>query len=121
MHEFTPEVEALAAEILKYSLERLKDDPPLDGPRSAEGLFNEVGNTITAKGLGGHDALAVFTNVLAKACISTDHPRNLAFICFFVINLTIWTLTCWGWWRRRRVVFTRSKCAGQEGGQQATG
>jgi glutamate/tyrosine decarboxylase-like PLP-dependent enzyme len=80
MHEFTPEVEELAAEILKYSLERLKDDPPLDGPRSAEDLFNEVGNTITAKGLGGHEALEVFTNVLAKACISTDHPRNLAFI-----------------------------------------
>ena len=80
MHEFTPAVEALAAEILKYSLERLKDDPPLDGPRSAEDLFNEVGNTITAKGLGGHEALEVFTNVLAKACISTDHPRNLAFI-----------------------------------------
>ena len=80
MHEFTPAVEELAAEILKYSLERLKDDPPLDGPRSAEDLFNEVGNTITAKGLGGHEALAVFTNVLAKACISTDHPRNLAFI-----------------------------------------
>ena len=80
MHEFTPAVEELAAEILKYSLERLKDDPPLDGPRSAEDLFNEVGNTITAKGLGGHEALEVFTNVLAKACISTDHPRNLAFI-----------------------------------------
>jgi L-2,4-diaminobutyrate decarboxylase len=80
MHEFTPAVEALAAEILKYSLERLKDDPPLDGPRSADDLFNEVGNTITAKGLGGHEALEVFTNVLAKACISTDHPRNLAFI-----------------------------------------
>jgi len=80
MHEFTSEVEALAAEVLKYSLERLKDDPPLDGPRSAEELFNEVGNTITAKGLGGHEALEVFTNVLAKACISTDHPRNLAFI-----------------------------------------
>lgn len=80
MHEFTPAVEELAAEILKYSLERLKDDPPLDGPRSAEDLFNEVGNTITAKGLGGHEALEIFTNVLAKACISTDHPRNLAFI-----------------------------------------
>ena len=80
MHEFTPAVEELAAEILKYSLERLKDDPPLDGPRSAEDLFNEVGNTITTKGLGGHEALEVFTNVLAKACISTDHPRNLAFI-----------------------------------------
>jgi len=80
IHNFTPEVEALAQEILAYSLYRLKDDPPLDGPRTAEDLFNEVGNTITAKGLGGHEALEVFTNVLAKACISTDHPRNLAFI-----------------------------------------
>ena len=80
MHEFTPEVEALAKEVLAYSLERLKSDPPLDGPRTAEDLFNEVGNTITTKGLGGQKALEVFTEVLAKACISTDHPRNLAFI-----------------------------------------
>jgi len=80
MHEFTAEVEALAQEVLIYSLDRLKNDPPLDGPRTAEDLFSEVGNTITAKGLGGHEALEVFTSVLAKACISTDHPRNLAFI-----------------------------------------
>jgi len=80
VHEFTSEVQALAAEVLAYSLERLKNDPPLDGPRTAEDLFAEVGNTITARGLGGHEALEVFTSVLAKACISTDHPRNLAFI-----------------------------------------
>ena len=80
IHKFTPEVQALADEILAYSLQRLKEDPPLDGPRTPEDLFSEVGNTITAKGLGGHEALEVFTNVLAKACISTDHPRNLAFI-----------------------------------------
>lgn len=80
IHAFNAEVESLAKEILAYSLLRLKDDPPLDGPRTTEDLFSEVGNTITAKGLGGHEALEVFTNVLAKACISTDHPRNLAFI-----------------------------------------
>ena len=80
MHEFTPEVEALADEILSYSLDRLKSDPPLDGPMSASDLFDAVGNTITAKGLGGSAALEVFTKVLARACISTDHPRNLAFI-----------------------------------------
>lgn len=80
MHEFTAGVEALAHEILAYSLDRLKNDPPLDGPRTAEDLYSEVGNTITARGLGGHEALELFTNVLAKACISTDHPRNLAFI-----------------------------------------
>jgi len=80
MHEFTPEVEALAHEVLAYSLDRLKNDPPLDGPRTSEDLFTEVGNTITARGLGGHKALELFTSVLAKACISSDHPRNLAFI-----------------------------------------
>ena len=80
MHKFTPEVEALANEILAYSLERLKSDPPLDGPRTAADLFVEVGNTITERGLGGRAALGVFTEVLAKACISTDHPRYLAYI-----------------------------------------
>ena len=80
MHEFTAEVEELANEILAYSLERLRIDPPLDGPRSAEDLYRELGNTITAKGLGGHEALDIFKRVLAKACISTDHQRNLAFI-----------------------------------------
>ena len=80
MHKFTPEIEALANEILAYSLERLKSDPPLDGPRSAADLFAEVGNTITERGLGGRAALGVFTEVLAQACISTDHPRYLAYI-----------------------------------------
>ena len=80
MHKFTFEIEELANEILAYSLERLKSDPPLDGPRTAEDLFAEVGNTITERGLGGRAALGVFTEVLAKACISTDHPRYLAYI-----------------------------------------
>jgi glutamate/tyrosine decarboxylase-like PLP-dependent enzyme len=80
MHEFTPEVEALAKEILEYSLVRLKTDPPLDGPKTAQELYELAGNTITAKGLGGHAALKLFKEVLATACISTDHPRYLAFI-----------------------------------------
>ncbi len=80
MHEFNDEVESLAHEILAYSLERLKADPPLDGPLSAEELYAKVGNTITKDGLGGHEALKVFTDVLALACISTDHPRYLSFI-----------------------------------------
>jgi len=80
MHEFTPEVEELAKEILEYSLIRLRTDPPLDGPKTAQELYELAGNTITAKGLGGHAALNLFKDVLAKACISTDHPRYLAFI-----------------------------------------
>ena len=80
MHEFNKEVESLAQEILAYSLKRLKDNPPLDGPQTPEELFARVGNTITEAGLGGHEALKVFTDTLALACISTDHPRYLSFI-----------------------------------------
>ena len=49
MHEFTPEVEALAKEILEYSLIRLRTDPPLDGPKTAQELYELAGYTITAK------------------------------------------------------------------------
>ena len=80
MHEFDEEIDALAAKILEYSLIRLKKDPPLDGPWSYEELYSEVGETITANGLGGDKALDIFKHVLAQACISTDHPRYLAFI-----------------------------------------
>ena len=80
MHEFTPEIEKVAQEILEYSLTRLKDNPPLDGPKSETELFELVGNTITESGLGGSQTLTLFKDVLAQACISTDHPRYLAFI-----------------------------------------
>ena len=80
MHEFDEEIDALAAKILEYSLVRLKKDPPLDGPWPYDELYAEVGETITEGGLGGEKALDLFKHVLAQACISTDHPRNLAFI-----------------------------------------
>lgn len=80
MHEFTPEIERVAQEILEYSLLRLKENPPLDGPKTAEELFSIVGKTITSAGLGGSETLKLFTETLAPACISTDHPRYLAFI-----------------------------------------
>ena len=80
MHQFTAEVEELAKEVLEYSLIRLRKDPPLDGPKTAQELYELAGNTITEKGLGGHETLKLFKDVLATACISTDHPRYLAFI-----------------------------------------
>jgi L-2,4-diaminobutyrate decarboxylase len=80
VHEFNEEVNALAKEILEYSLERLRKDPPLDHPRSLAELTSLAGQTITPNGLGGHEALRIFKEVLATSCISTDHPRNLAFI-----------------------------------------
>ena len=80
MHKFNAEVEEVADEILAYALERLRQEPPLDGPLTPDELYEKVGNTITAKGLGGLPTLEIFKEVLAKACISTDHERYLAFI-----------------------------------------
>ena len=39
-----------------------------------------VGSTITERGLGGLEALRIFGDVLAPACISIDHPRFLSFV-----------------------------------------
>ena len=80
MHRFNPEVEEVADEILAYALERMRIEPPLDGPLTPKELLDRVGQTITAKGLGGIPTLEIFKEVLAKACISTDHERYLAFI-----------------------------------------
>ena len=80
MHEFDEEIDALASKILEYSLVRLKKDPPLDGPWTYDELYAEVGETITESGLGGERTLDLFKHVLSQACISTDHPRYLAFI-----------------------------------------
>ena len=70
MHEFNEEVNALAKEILEYSLERLRKDPPLDHPRSLAELTSLAGQTITPNGLGGHEALRIFKEVLATSCMS---------------------------------------------------
>ena len=72
---------ALAEAVVRYAVWRVNlDPPPLDGPRSPEELAALAGPTITPKGIGGLDALRVFAEVLAPACISVDHPRFLSFV-----------------------------------------
>ena len=80
MHELDAENEDLVRRVLDYALDQLGSDPPLDGPRSAGELQALVGETITATGLGGAEALRRFADHLAPACIPTDHPRYLAFV-----------------------------------------
>lgn len=81
MHELTRDMEVLQQAIVRYSVERVRMDPPeLDSPRTPGELWAMAGQTITEKGLGGLEALRLFTDVLAPACISTDHPKFLAFV-----------------------------------------
>jgi len=58
----------------------MRQEPPLDHAKTPEELLRAAGNTITAEGLGGKEALRVFTEILAPSCLSTDHPSYLAFI-----------------------------------------
>jgi glutamate/tyrosine decarboxylase-like PLP-dependent enzyme len=81
VHRFDADVETLSQAVLDYTLHRSRMDPvPLDGPLTPAELDEAAGQTITADGLGGEAALKLFTEVLAPACISTDHPRYLSFI-----------------------------------------
>jgi glutamate/tyrosine decarboxylase-like PLP-dependent enzyme len=76
-----PASAALTDAIVRYAVERVRmDPPPLDGPRSAGELRALAGATVTPEGIGGLEALKVFGEVLAPACISVDHPRFLSFI-----------------------------------------
>jgi L-2,4-diaminobutyrate decarboxylase len=81
MHRYSDETERVAQAALAYARERLRLDPaPLDGPRTERELEAAAGQTITPAGLGGDAAMRLFADVLARATVSVDNPRYLAFI-----------------------------------------
>ena len=80
MHRYEEKTGALSQAILEYAIWRIKTEPPLDGPRTATELLSSAGRTITEGGLGGTEALRVFTEELAPHTISTDNPMNWAFV-----------------------------------------
>ena len=81
MHGYDEYTQDLGKSILEYAAERLALDPvPLDGPRTKEQLDAVAGEALTAKGIGGQEALRLFAEELSLACLSTDHPRYLSFI-----------------------------------------
>jgi glutamate/tyrosine decarboxylase-like PLP-dependent enzyme len=81
VHRADASAEVLTDEVMRYALDRMAmDPPPLDGPRSLAELQAAAGETVTEAGLGGLEALRIFGEVLAPACISIDHPRFLSFV-----------------------------------------
>ena len=81
MHHHDASIEALTEAVIRYSAERMRmDPPPLDTSTTAADLLDRAGLTVTADGIGGLEALRVFAEVLAPACISADHPRFLSFV-----------------------------------------
>lgn len=81
MHQYDADTDRLAQQVIDYARNRLRLDPvPLDRSRPPADLMKDAGQTITAEGLGGDEALRVFQEVLAKATLSVDNPRYLSFI-----------------------------------------
>ncbi len=74
------ELAGLADAVMAYAEERVRVAPPLDRPMSEAELRARVGETITAGGIGGVEAMRLFAEDLAPTCLSTDHPRYLSFI-----------------------------------------
>ena len=71
----------LASQALRYAIDRIRmDPPPLDSPIPYEQMLAEVGQTVTPSGIGGAEALRIYTEILAPTCISVDHPKFLSFV-----------------------------------------
>ena len=81
MHSFSKGTTAIVDEVLEYARRRaLYQDVPLDKPLRPRDLERLAGGSISSEGIGARRASALFENVLAPSCISTDHPGYLSFI-----------------------------------------
>jgi len=79
-HEYDDETQDLSEAIEAYVRRRIAEPQPLDGPLLAEELDARAGRTITPGGIGGLEALRIWADVLARATISADQPRYMAFV-----------------------------------------
>jgi glutamate/tyrosine decarboxylase-like PLP-dependent enzyme len=80
VHEYTEETEELARAIVAYARNRIASPQPLDRVVPPDELARRAGRTITETGIGWEEALRIWSEVLAPATISTDHPAAVAFV-----------------------------------------
>lgn len=81
MHAISDDTRHTVDDVLEYARRRaIYEDIPLDKPMRPNDLARLASGSITADGIGARRAIALFENVLAPACISTDHPGYLSFI-----------------------------------------
>ncbi len=81
MHHYSEATDELADAIFAAARKRISEEPvPLDSTATDGELAAATGATITAKGLGGHEALRLFEEVLAPNCLSVDYAKYLSFV-----------------------------------------
>ncbi len=78
---FWPRDESLLRAVVDWSVNRIVDgQDPMTAARPPEELLDEIGDTVTAGGIGGAEALRLFTEVLVPATRAQDDPMNLAYV-----------------------------------------
>ena len=81
MHNVDMGLVEMSLDVIKFAIGRITENNPVLGlPKKAEELKSLVGETITAEGIGGEKAFALFKDILIKASVPIDHPRHLAFV-----------------------------------------
>lgn len=81
MHKIDIDLVEMTMDVMKYVIDRVSHAKQKVGkPKKAEELKALVGETITAKGIGGEQAFKLWRKHLAKANVPIDHPRHLAFV-----------------------------------------
>jgi L-2,4-diaminobutyrate decarboxylase len=80
VHTYTEASAATARRLAELCLDRLAMQAPLDRPLPPAELQLLAGDTVTEAGIGPAEAVRLWDEVLAPACLSVDHPRYLSFI-----------------------------------------
>ena len=81
MHKIDIELIEMTLDVMKYAIGRISaTEHDIGKPKKAEELKAIVGETVTAKGVGGEYAFNLWKKHLSKANVPVDHPRNLAFV-----------------------------------------
>ncbi|WP_418509660.1 pyridoxal phosphate-dependent decarboxylase family protein [Corallibacter sp.] len=81
MHKIDIELIEMTLDVMKYAIGRISaTEHDIGKPKKAEELKAIVGETVTAKGVGGEYAFNLWKEHLSKANVPVDHPRNLAFV-----------------------------------------
>ena len=81
MHKIDIDLVDMTMDVMKYTIDRISATKAKMGkPKKASELKQLVGDTITAKGVGGEYAFNMWKKHLSKATVPIDHPRHLAFV-----------------------------------------
>jgi glutamate/tyrosine decarboxylase-like PLP-dependent enzyme len=81
MHAWSERTDILASSLVGYAVERVRlAKNPKWGARPSSELNAELSETITPEGVGGHETLRIFRDLLVPSCRPMDDPLNLAYV-----------------------------------------